>query len=127
MNTSSPAHGDWAEKIPDDAAFNDVSRRLTEELQRAATNLVVHLNSTSFRIRIAGGVEQIYITVGGGRHTDEDPADHGKGIGERSEAAAAEGPQAENPSTRYPAKPVSERSHANLESSSNLEKLDLGP
>lgn len=75
MYSSSPPPGDWNENIPDDETFEDVKRRLNDELQLAAAKLVTHLKTTSFRIRMIGTYPGIYITIGGGRHTDEYPRD----------------------------------------------------
>ncbi len=93
MNTSSPQPGDWDEKIPGDETFEDVKRRLSAELQRAAANLIDHLNTTSFRIRMAVGAQQFYITIGGGRHTDDMPVDDGNDVGKCLEVAMVEAAQ----------------------------------
>ena len=43
------------------------ARKLTEDLQKAALNLIKHSGINNFRIRIEGSVPAVYITLGEGR------------------------------------------------------------
>lgn len=95
MYSSSPPPGDWNENIPDDETFEDVKKRLQDELQLAVAKLAIHLKTSSFRIRMIGTYPETYISFGRGRHSDENLLDASCGVFDLPNVPAPEHPQHE--------------------------------
>lgn len=74
MDLTTPPPENWEESISGDASFDDVTCRLSAELQQAATKLLNHLQASSYRTRLTGSPFGTYLTIGSGRYTDEYPA-----------------------------------------------------
>lgn len=73
MDLTTPPPDNWEESIPGDASFDDITRRLSADLQQAATKLLNHLQASSYRTRMTGSPYGTYLTIGSGRYTDEYP------------------------------------------------------
>jgi hypothetical protein len=89
MDSSPTTSANWHAEMPMGETFEDAKRRLSAELQLATARLVIHLKTSSFRIRMAGTDPEIYITIGSGRYNDSAAGDINRGLSTFGEPAGS--------------------------------------